>query len=274
MYSEYQEETLNHLKNVELMILKDFIDICEKNNLEYYVIYGTQLGAVRHSGFIPWDDDVDIIMPRLDYQCFLKVMEEKPNDKYEMFDIGYQKDYFFLFGRFSLKNTWFEEFWDKQVDFNLGIHVDIFILDNLPNNRIKRFLFRKKCFLLDKLLTMSAIKLENYPKPVMLISNFIHSFLKVLNLKPSYFQKKCLNTFRKYENEDTEYVADLTLKGIPQFRMSDFKPPKKVNFESIEVNIPNNSDKILTMVYGDYMKIPPEEERWNHDLNNLDFGEY
>lgn len=274
MYKNYQEEALNHLKNIELMILKDFIDICDKNNLNYYLIYGTNIGAVRHEGFIPWDDDIDLIMSRKDYQKFLKIMEENPIDKYEILDVNYQNDYFFMFGRMSLKDTHFDEFWAKQVDFNLGIHIDIFILDNLPKNKFKRFFFRKKCFILDKLLTMSAIKLVDYPKPVMVVSNAMHFILNALNLKPQHFQRKCEKLFRKYENEDTDLVADLTLAGIPVFEKSDFEPPQKVKFESIEANIPNKSDKILKVIYGDYMQIPPEEERVNHALDNLDFGEY
>lgn len=274
MYLNYPEEMLDHLKKVELMILKDFIKICDENNLNYYLMYGTTIGAVRHKGFIPWDDDIDLIMSRKDYQRFLEIMKENPIDKYEVLDINYHDDYFFMFGRLSLKNTCFEEFWNKQINFNLGIHIDIFILDKLPKNKIKRFLFRKKCVILDKLLTMSAIKLEGYPKHIMIIANIMHSILNSLNLNPSYFQKKCEKLFRKYEDNDSELVADLTLEHIPIFNKSDFEPPRKVKFESIEVNIPNNSDKILKVIYGDYMKIPPKEERVNHALINLDFGEY
>lgn len=273
MYGNYQKETLDHLKEVELMVLKDFIEICDENNLTYYLIYGTNIGAVRHEGFIPWDDDIDVIMPRKDYQKFLKIMEENPIDKYEILDINYQDDYFFMFGRLSLKDTSLEEFWNKQVDFNLGIHIDIFVLDKLPKNKIKRFFFRKKCFILDKLLTMSAIKLEGYPKPIMAISNAMHSILNALNFNTPYFQKKSEKLFRKYENEDSDYVTDLALEGVPVFKKSDFEPPQKVKFESIEANIPN-TDKSLKVIYGDYMEIPPEEERVNHNLTNIDFGEY
>ena len=66
MYNDYDEDEINHIKEVELMILKDFIEICEKNDIEYYLIYGTQIGAVRHQGFIPWDDDIDVILFRED----------------------------------------------------------------------------------------------------------------------------------------------------------------------------------------------------------------
>ena len=73
MYNDYDEDEINHIKEVELMILKDFIEICDKNCIEYY---GTQIGAIRHQGFIPWDDDVDVMLFREDYEKFLKVMED------------------------------------------------------------------------------------------------------------------------------------------------------------------------------------------------------
>ena len=82
------EDVLQHIKDVELMILKDFAKICDENDIEYYLIYGTQIGAIRHQGFIPWDDDVDVILFRKDYEKFLKVMEENPNEKYTIFDLS------------------------------------------------------------------------------------------------------------------------------------------------------------------------------------------
>ena len=97
MYNDYDEDEINHIKEVELMILKDFIEICEKNDIEYYLIYGTQIGAVRHQGFIPWDDDIDVILFREDYEKFLKVMEENPNEKYTIFDSRYYTKNSFIF---------------------------------------------------------------------------------------------------------------------------------------------------------------------------------
>lgn len=89
MGSNQNEETLQHIKDVELMILKDFTEICDENNIEYYLIYGTQIGAIRHQGFIPWDDDVDVILFREDYEKFLNVMEKilMKNTQYSIQDM-------------------------------------------------------------------------------------------------------------------------------------------------------------------------------------------
>ena len=109
------DDTLQHIKDVEMLILKDFISICDEHNIDYYLFYGSEIGAVRHEGFIPWDDDIDIAMFRDDYEKFLKVMEDKKSEKYTIFDSRYNEEYFFQFGRMSLNGTYWAEFWDDQV---------------------------------------------------------------------------------------------------------------------------------------------------------------
>ena len=268
------DETLNHIKKIELMILKDFIKICDEHDIEYYLIYGTQIGAIRHQGFIPWDDDVDVIMFRKDYEEFLKVMESNPNDKYTIFDSRYNNEYFFQFGRMSLNGTYWAEYWDEQVSFKLGIHIDLFILDHLPDNKIKRKLFTQRCYYLARLYSISVLTFDNYSKPVNLILNTVHRFLNIFNLTPKFFQKRLYNLFRKYESDSGNFVTDLTLMEKVTFKKEDYKPPKRSIFEDIEANIPNDDYNTLTPIYGDYMQLPPEEDRVAHILNEIDFGQY
>lgn len=267
-------ETLQHIKDVELLILKDFIEICEENNLDYYLFFGTEIGAVRHGGFIPWDDDIDVIMFREDYEKFLKVMEEKKSEKYTVFDTRYNEEYFFQFGRLSLNGTYWGETWDDQVSFNMGIHIDLFILDKVPDNKFKRLLFMRRCLLLCKLQAISAIKIEEGSALVKTIANTLHSVFNVIGLTPKHYQKKLTRLFRKYENEDCKFWADLTMNEQPFFKTEDFKPAKKVKFEDVYANIPNNQEATLGQIFGDYMQLPPEEERVAHVLNIIDFGKY
>lgn len=269
-----EQEILQHIKNVELLILKDFIDICDKNKLDYYLFFGTEIGAVRHQGFIPWDDDIDVMMFREDYEKFLKIMEDLGSEKYTVFDIRYDEQYFFQFGRLSLNGTYWAEYWDSQVDFKLGIHIDLFILDKVPNNKIKRLLYMRRCLLLCKLCSISSIKIDEGSAIVKLIANSMHSVFNLVGLTPKYYQKKLLNLFRKYENKDCRYWADLTMNEQPYFKMEDFKPAKKVKFEDICANIPNNQEATLGQIFGDYMQLPPEEDRVAHILNEIDFGKY
>lgn len=268
------EDTLQHIKDVELLILKDFIEICDENNLDYYLFFGTEIGAVRHQGFIPWDDDIDVIMFRDDYEKFLKIMEEKSSEKYTVFDIRYDEKYFFQFGRLSLNGTYWAEYWDKQVPFKLGIHLDLFILDKVPNNSLKRFFYMRRCLILSKLCSISSITVEEHSHFVNAVTHALHFILNKTGFTPRHFQKKLLRLYRKYENEDCRYYADLTMNEQPYFKIEDFKPAKLAKFEDICAKIPNDQEATLGQIFGDYMTLPPEEDRVWHILHDIDFGEY
>ncbi len=276
-YNEYDDKVLKHLQNLELMILKDFIKICEENNLNYYMYAGSLLGAVRHNGFIPWDDDLDVIMFRDDFEKFKKIFIASKNDKYELLCNETHEDYFHLLAKLMIKNTKFEEHWVSQVDFHIGINMDIFVLDDLAEGNFKRNYQLKKSFLYNKLLIMSKLKLDDLPPATKLATHTGHYILNLFRIKPSTLNRRCLNFLRKYRNPDAEYVFDIsaTAEEYPQiFRRDDFKDIKKIKFEDIEVNIPSGYDNILTSLYGDYMQLPPEEDRYNHITETLDFGEY
>ncbi len=268
------EDTLQHIKDVELLILKDFICICDENNIDYYLFFGSEIGAVRHCGFIPWDDDIDVIMFREDYEKFLKVMEEKNSEKYTVFDSRYDENYFFQFGRLSLNGTYWSEYWDNQVPFKLGIHVDLFILDKVPENKFKRLLYMRRCLLFSKFASISSIRLEEGSKLLIVAVNSLHALFNKIGLTPKYFQKKGLKLFRKYENKSYDCWADLTMNEQPYFKTNDFKPSKEVKFEDIYVKIPNNQEATLGQIFGDYMTLPPVDDQVCHELNEIDFGEY
>ncbi len=258
------------------MILKDFIEICEENDLTYYMYAGSLLGAIRHNGFIPWDDDLDVIMFRDDFEKFKKIFNS-PNDKYRLLANETEKDYFHLFSKLMLNNTKFEEKWVNQVDFNIGINIDIFVLDDLSDNKLKRNFQLKKSFLYNKLLIMSKIKVDDLPFITKLITHAGYHILNLFKIKPSTINKKCLSFLKKYKNPNAEYVFDISANAdeYPQiFRKNDFKSIKKIRFEDIEVNVPDNYDYILKSLYGDYMQLPPKEDRYNHITETLDFGPY
>lgn len=274
-FNKYDPNVLKQLQQLELTILKDFIKICNENNLEYSMYGGSFLGAVRHHGFIPWDDDIDVMMSNKDYKKFLEIMSKENSNKYRLISPKNTENYFLLFSKLMLKGTKFEEWWIKQVDFNVGINIDIFCLLNVPNNKIKRWFYIKKARLLDRLITMSVIKLEDYPFVTQTIANFGHFILNLFNITPKKLKRKMNKLVKKYENEDTEYVCDICALNHPQiYKRKDIFPTKKIKFEDIEVQIANNYDPVLKIMYGDYMQIPPEEDRYNHVPYCLDFGPY
>lgn len=271
----YDKETLKHLQEVQMMIFKDFIKICEDNNLTYFIYGGSLLGAIRHGGFIPWDDDVDVIMFREDFDKLNEVMERNLDEKYEFYNVLNEETYFYTFARLTLKGTLFAEWWADQVDYTPNIFIDIFILDNIPNNNIKRFFHMKSSFILNQLTMYSYIKFDNFSKLKKIIQQTAYYLLKLIPISPQHIKEKCVNTFEKYKNEDCNQVCDFpAVCQMPIYDKKDWLPVEKIIFEDIEVNIPNNPDKILTTIYGNYMELPPKESRFRPAPDKIDFGKY
>lgn len=276
---EYDDKTLKHLQEVQLMILKDFIKICEKNNLEYYAYGGTALGAIRHNGFIPWDDDVDILMFREDYEKFLKIMDESKSDKYEILNIDQTEDYLYMFSKLCLKETKFKSTWCLKKPFNVGIHIDIFVFDYIPSKKLIWFIFHKKFILLRKLgylldIIQNDYYISNFKEKIGHTLKFIFNMLGITNttFKKSY--KKTLDKLHEKSDRNSA-IYDIAAIGYDKsFPKQVIHPPKKVKFESIEINVPNDYDTYLKTNYGNYMEFPPKEKRINHSPNVLDFGEY
>ena len=273
--NKYDDETLKHIHDVELMILKDLISFCEENDLTYFMYAGSLLGTIRHGGFIPWDDDLDVVMLRQDFEKFKKLYPS--NEKYELLTIESEKDYCYMLAKLSLKNTRFEEEWAKHLDFTIGFNIDIFVLDDLSNNKFKRSYQLKKAFLYNRLLVTSKIRVDDLPFVSKFISHSMYHILNFLNITPSKLNSRYLNFLNKYADSDSEKVFDFSANASEYpltYDKNDFKESVKVKFEDIHVNVPKNYDKILTELYGDYMQLPPEEERYNHPICHIDFGEY
>ena len=112
----YDEETLKHLQKVQLMMLKYFMKVCEEHDLDYFIYAGSLIGAVRHGGFIPWDDDVDVIMFRKDFEKLSKILETEIDEKYWFINVLNEETYHYTWGRLLLKNTLLKEWWGDQVD--------------------------------------------------------------------------------------------------------------------------------------------------------------
>lgn len=272
---KYDDETLKHLQQVSLMILKDFIKICEENNLTYYIYAGSLLGTIRHQGFIPWDDDVDVIMFRKDFDKLSEIFLDSNNSKYDFFNVVNEEDYFYTFGRIGLKGTKFEDWWANQVDYKTQIFIDIFILDNIPNNKIKRFIHKYRSFILNQLTIYAVLKYENFSRVKEIIQQSIYYLLKIIPIKSTTIKQRCVNSFSKYKDENCEEVCDFPATcQMPIFNKNDFIPPKKLKFENIEVNVPNDYDRVLKIIYGDYMELPPEDERFAFAPEKIDFGKY
>ena len=272
-FEEYNENTLKHLKEVLVMMLSDFNDICEENNIEYYLCGGTAIGSMRHGGFIPWDDDIDLMMFRKDYYKLCDVIKNY-NDKYDFLSIETTKDYYRFYAKLSLKGTRTHENWDRNTNFKLGIALDIFILDFLPKNKLKQKFFIKKWKLYTKISWFHEISTRDWylSKNKEVIGRSIKKLLEKIHIN----QKFLVNKIKKLdtENNGSDEVMILEFGNLEyKFPISIFYPPTKVKFENIEVYNPHDCHNYLKYRYGDYMEIPPKEERENHSFD-IDFGVY
>lgn len=279
--SHYNPEgsTLRRAQLRMLEILKVVDDICTKHGIQYTLDGGTLIGAVRHGGFIPWDDDIDIALFRDDYDKLLKIMDTELSDEYYVLNLHKHEDCYFSITRVCLKGTKFQHPNALPYSFNEGICIDIFPLDNVPNSHIKRIIHHYRCNLYFILVLNSAFNFNPSNKVLSLIHSIIYHALKTIPGSKNLI-KRFDNCLTKYNNK-TNYVTSLTSQvdflkfgKYGFFDKRDFEPSKKIKFEDIEINIQENYDKILTTLYGDYMALPPEEDRRNHSEYLVDFGKY
>lgn len=264
------------LKKKELEILENFIFCCEKINLKYYVTYGTLIGAVRHEGFIPWDDDVDVLMPREDYEKFITEAKEYLPENYFIQTMKTDPNYALNFAKLRDSNTTLFEKHVLDIDINHGIFIDIFPIDGYRKGENKVLDFRVK----------------NTPVFEESDKNFISNTLNGFNRKFTYKLSEIIPNKLKIDIskisvpkdnpkfQDCDYVACL----VDNFHIIPFKKDilgegVKLNFENLKVNAPEKYDEYLKCLYGDYMKLPPEDQRVNHhnfhivDINKS-FREY
>ena len=270
-FKEYTPEELNHLHKVDLMILKDVVKVLDKHNIPYFLYAGSLLGAVRHGGFIPWDDDIDIAMFREDYDKAIPILvRELDKDKYDILEPTIQEDCFYSFAKISLKGTKFSLWYRDYVSFNVGIHIDIFPFDNVPDGNLKAKWYNFKTQILNHLMTNSVLKIEHSK-----VHRLIHYLLKILPVSSKSWKNRFYKANTKYNNQKTRRVTEFLIQpGFIAFDRADLTAGDKMKFEDEEFTVPQNWDKHLTEYFGDYMRLPPEEDRYNGAPLELDFGKY
>lgn len=280
-FYELNDEEKKKLKSVLLEIYKDIKNVCDKHGIVVMLSGGSCLGAVRHKGFIPWDDDLDLMMSRKDYDKLKDVFDVELSEKYIISVPRMSEESVALSMRIIKKGTINLGVNDFNPDAENGISIDVFPIEKLPDNRILRIL---KCWYLDILricvisssifLTKNQLLKKSLAnrKAYYYVRCFIGFFFSLLGRKRlyDYFDRVASNSKGKY------YSTIATGRGMSRkecIPTNVFFPTKKVFFEGIESSIPNDADKYLSNLYGDYMKIPPVEKRERHFFIKLDFGD-
>ena len=253
------QQQLQELKEIEKNIFLEFISVCEALNLKYYIIGGTLLGAVRHSGFIPWDDDIDVGMLREDYEIFLEKGQELLPEGYFIQSNRTDAEYSNCFAKIRNSNTTYLETIVNNRNINHGVFIDIFPLDFYPDDRKlrKHFAFRKK--ILDVRIN-SVYNLKNKSqkqKLIEMLAKTIYPSFRTACKK----RDKLLKSFRNGTLLANHGGAWGHKEIIPSEWYGD---GTMLKFDGIDVRVPIKYDRWLTQVYGDYMQLPPEEKRHPH----------
>lgn len=263
---------LRKLQMAELDILKQVIALCEQHGLRYYLLGGTFLGAVRHQGFIPWDDDIDIGMPRTDFEKFCKIAERE-----------FQEPLGFVSFRNHPEHIYFHP---RVYNYNIRVldrsgvkeketfaWIDIFPLDGMPGNQIVRklygfyLLFLRLLFMysqFDKIVNISLKKRVWYERVLIAIGKVI-KFDKILDTHK--IMEKIDRTMRKREFETSKYVGNF----MGAYKMKEVFPKKfydevaKYPFEGLWCPAPKDYDAVLTQMYGDYRTPPAKEVQNKHN---------
>ena len=285
----YPPEIIKRLQHVELQILKDFDKVCRKYNLTYFALFGTAIGAIRHHGFIPWDDDIDVGMMREDYERLRSI----PKSEWGDYDIVFPEDdvsYHQPITRLYKRNTLFVRQNAIKYDKPKGngsimrpIFFDIFEFSHVPDAKTAKC-YSNKMVNLQRLYWYSKTGMKLHRddpfqfKLRCLRNDMIHKCLNIINKPELIFCRKIYDTIKCLDNKGGHWVTTF-VSGVPSeivascFPEEQMFPVVYVPFEDTHIPIQRNYHEMLTSIYGDYMQLPPEEQRVNHTPAILDFGD-
>lgn len=253
----------DELKQVELDILSGVHEFCQKHDIKYFLAFGTLIGAVRHGGFIPWDDDIDIVMLRDDYERFCREFVENPPENLKLCSIDTLDSYYLPIAKIIDDRTVLKE---TQLDgCEIGVYIDIFPLDSIPDDpkdKAKYFKTLSKYHTLNNL--KKAKQIEAWPKYKQMMLPLIK--LLLLPISKRALIKRLLKAKQSYSHtNDTEGVGTFifgVVGKIPKRRY--FDETVELEFEGRRFCAPAEYHELLTDWFGDYMQLPPEDQRVTH----------
>ena len=257
---------IDELKKIQIEMMQEFHDFCKANDIQYFLTGGSLLGAIRHRGYIPWDDDIDVVLPRPDYQHLLEIFnQEHENTNLKIFNIDVDPQYYTQYAKLMNMDTVLEEQVDS--DRQISVFIDVFPLDNMSDDYDKAKHLFIKTRLYRNLLNLKNLTFRKdrslYKNIILLLGKF---FLWPISRKSIICSIDKIS--RIYERPElTNYVCiNVTgTYGIKEILKGEwFSATEEVEFEGRKFYAPKNYDKVLSHFYGDYMNLPPEEKRVTH----------
>ncbi len=275
---------MTDLQKEELELLKCFIKVCEENNLRYFLIGGTALGAVRHKGFIPWDDDIDVAMPRKDYNKLLKMQDKFPSYYFVQCDKT-DRHYTYNFAKIRDSRTTFIESYFKNHRINHGVWIDIFPLDGVSKKMKPAKKFRHRFYYVwFNVFMMYLPGLFRKPKKGTILKDIGLNIVAFLTwwMNFLHLRNRWLDFIVTRHDYDKSMMVANYMGNIPKraaMPREFFGEGVKLPFEDIEAVCPANYDGYLTWVFHDYMELPPIEKQQGHHYNKgfsleVDYKEY
>lgn len=273
---ELSMDDIKIIQNCILDMMKELDSVFKENNIRYYLGGGSALGSIRHNGFIPWDEDMDINMPRKDCEKLIEIYKNNPkfNKKYYLCENSYDNEFDVNFLRIKLKGTSFKEYLYEDYSKD-GIFIDIFPVENMFNNIIARklhgfvttiMLFATSCVRInsknEKYLNFKGNK--KYTRTIK-IKSFIGKILSIIKINT--WLKLSKKVMMLCKNENSKYISVPTGKRHffgEMYERQDIFPVKYKKFENIELPVANKNEKYMAKMFGNYMKIPEPEEREKH----------
>ena len=264
-------------KNAQMDLLIELDRVCTKHNIRYFLTAGTLIGAVRHDGFIPWDDDIDVGMLREDYDRLRKVCDEDLDPAYFLHDWTSDPASPHPFYKLKIRGTHYPEMLAAKSDMNDCIYIDIFPYDNAPDGEFLRKLHHINRYLIKKILLLRCnFDLSGNRAGRKILYGALKFLSRVRSIEG--WKKAYTRNQQKYNDRSTEKVVSLggaysyARESIPRTVVEKTIPHI---FEGRGFQSPEGYDAFLRNCYGDYMQLPPEEQRvGRHEIAGIDFGNY
>ena len=265
--------TLKETQDIELEIMQKIHLFCEQEKITYCMTYGTLIGAVRHKGFIPWDNDIDIIMPRPDFDRFLETVKTKSiDDNLVCLHFSNNSKYHYQVIRVCDKRTVVYPEYIREVPEEMGVWVDIFVADGVPESIFDKP-FDQLGLWFNKWVQLSdiyAIPFRDSPNKSLrgLANNIIKNVIHIIFPNKNNIHEYKVDHFgKRFKYEEYDHVADTSERQPPNWLThEDFDNRVLMPFQQYEFYAPKDYDGYLSRYYGDYMQLPPEEKRMTHDI--------